>query len=54
MRTLAEVGSAVQRDLWTTPEEAQRFGMIDGIASIAGRKAEPITRSLGSPEIKAS
>lgn len=37
-RPLAEISSAVQRDMWMTAEEAQRFGMIDGIAPVAERK----------------
>lgn len=40
-RGLAEIESAVQRDLWMTPQEAMRFGMIDAIAPVATRKSAP-------------
>jgi len=44
-RSLADISSAVQRDLWMTAEEALRFGMIDGIAPVAPRKNTTRTTS---------
>lgn len=37
-RPVAEIAAAVERDMWMTPEQALRFGMIDGIAPVAARK----------------
>lgn len=49
-QTLAEISGAVQRDLWMTPEEALRFGMIDGVAPVAARKvAAAVARPPTSP-----
>jgi ATP-dependent Clp protease protease subunit len=41
-RSVAEITAAVERDLWMTPEEAQHFGMIDGISPVAARKSVAI------------
>ncbi len=32
-RTAAEIEKAIDRDTWMTAEEAQQFGLIDGIVS---------------------